>query len=86
MACKSCKKSVFKAKLGRCNFCMWMNFLLLMISAIGCFITYQQGLRQVQSIALLFTFIISAVLMSLHIVAYLYYRFKGIRYPTQDAQ
>ena len=76
MTCKSCGQSLFKQKLGRCKTCMWLNFLLLIGSAGGWFIAYQSAPKQVGTIALLLTFMASAALMTLHIGAYLYYRYK----------
>lgn len=75
---------MFKEKLGRCQFCMWLNLFLLITSALGWFLCFQSAPRSVETIALLFAFIGTALLMSLHIVAYLYYRLKGIKHPTQD--
>ena len=84
MACRSCKSNIFKEKLGRCKSCMWLNFFLLAASASGWFICSQTAAKQVETIALLLTLIASALLMSLHIGAYIYYRYKGIKNPTQD--
>lgn len=84
MACQYCDKNIFKEKLGRCQFCMCLNFFLLVASAGGWFICSQSAPRSVEAIALLFALIATALLMSLHIGAYLYYRLKGIKHPTQD--
>ncbi len=84
MACQFCDKNVFKEKLGRCKFCMWLNFFLLVASATGWFICYQSAPKQVETIALLLTLIASSLLMILHIGAYIYYRYKGIKNPTED--
>lgn len=84
MTCQRCKSNLFKEKLGRCQFCMWLNAILLITSAIVWFIFYQSAPTQVETIALLLTFIASVLLMSLHIGAYIYYRLKGIKHPTQD--
>ncbi|MCG6201172.1 DUF3624 domain-containing protein [Psychromonas antarctica] len=84
MACKFCDENRFKEKLGRCKTCIWLNLLLLVSSAIGCFIYYQSAPREVATIALLLTFIASGFLMLLHAGAYLYYRFTGVKHPTQD--
>ena len=84
MACQLCKNNLFKEKLGRCKSCMWLNFFLLTASAIGWFICSASAARQVETIALLLTLIASAVLMSLHIGAYLYYRYKGNKNLTQE--
>ena len=82
MACQFCQGQLFKDKLGRCKTCMLLNFILLLVSALGWFGFYQETPAQVDAIALLFTFIGSALLMILHIFAYLYYRvvdFKKLR-------
>ena len=84
MGCQLCDKNIFREKLGRCRSCMWLNFFLLTASAGGWFICSQSAPKQVETIALLLTFLGSALLMSLHIGAYLYYRYKGIKNPTQD--
>jgi len=84
MTCQNCKKSLFKEKLGRCKFCMWLNFGLLITTAIAWFIRYQFAPTEVETIALLLTFIASVLLMSLHIGAYCYYRLQGVKHPTQD--
>lgn len=84
MTCKSCKSHLFKEKLGRCRTCMWLNLFLLLVSGGGWFIFYQLNPKQVETIALLLTFIAIAGLMSLHISAYLYYRYKGVKHPTKD--
>ena len=84
MACQACKKNLFKEKLGRCKTCMWLNVFLLTASAVGWLLSYQAAPRQIETIALLITFIASALLMSLHIAAYLYYRCRGIKKPTED--
>ena len=57
---------------------------LLLITAAGWFIRYQFAPTEVETIALLLTFIASALLMSLHIGAYCYYRLQGVKHPTQD--
>jgi hypothetical protein len=82
--CKFCAKNTFREKLGRCQFCMWLNLLLLVASAISWFICYQSAPREVATIALLLTFIATALLMLLHIGAYIYYRYQGVTNPTQD--
>jgi hypothetical protein len=84
MSCKSCKGHFFKEKLGRCRFCMWLNFFLLVSSSAGWLYLYQTAPKQVETIALLFTLIASGILMALHIGVYLYYRLQGIKHPTQD--
>lgn len=84
MACQFCQGQLFKDKLGRCKTCMLLNFVLLLASALGWFCFYQETPKQVDAIALLLTFMASALLMVLHISAYLYYRCKGIKNPMQD--
>ena len=84
VACELCNKNTFKEKLGRCQFCMWLNFFLLLASAIGWFICYQSAPREVATIALLLTFIAAALLMLAHISAYFYYRYSARQNPKQD--
>jgi hypothetical protein len=62
---------------------MWINFCLLIGSAFGWYLSFQSAPKHVATIALLLTLFASAVLMSLHIGAYLYYRSKGIN-PMED--
>lgn len=73
MACTDCD-SVWKQKLGRCKRCMWFNFILLLLSAIGSYYTVLEQPKSVQTIALLFTLFFSALLMLLHGIAFIYYR------------
>ncbi|WP_435236184.1 DUF3624 domain-containing protein [Psychromonas sp. PT13] len=86
MVCKSCRDNIFREKLGRCRRCMWINVLLLMGSALGLVFSFQSAPEHVATIALLLTFVASGVLMAFHAMFYLYYRSKGIRYPTEDKQ
>jgi len=79
MACQFCQGQLFKDKLGRCKTCMLLNFILLLVSALGWFCFYQEIPKQVDAIALLLTFIASALLMFLHICAYLYYRVTDLK-------
>lgn len=83
MACQYCQKSLFKEKLGRCRFCMWLNLFLLFATGLGCYLFCQTGIKRVEVIALVFAFVASAFLMLMHIGAYLFYRFKGIKKPTE---
>ena len=75
MACKYCDDNIWKQKLGRCKRCMWLNFILLVVSASLSYFWFQTEPKSVQTIALLFAFFASAVLMLLHSFAFLYYRF-----------
>ena len=83
MACQLCTGDFFKEKLGRCQFCMWLNFALLCVSAGSWLLWCQSAPKRVESIALLLTFIGCAIWMCLHIGAYLYYRLQGIKNPTK---
>ena len=83
MACKYCQKSLFKEKLGRCHFCMWLNLFLLLVTGFGCYVFYKMGLKRVEVVALAFAFVASAFLMLMHVSAYFFYRFKGIKKPTE---
>ena len=74
---------MFKEKLGRCLFCMWLNFFLLLVTGFGCYLFYNMGLKRVEVVALAFAFVASAFLMLMHVGAYLLYRFKGIKKPTE---
>ncbi|WP_028863184.1 DUF3624 domain-containing protein [Psychromonas aquimarina] len=84
MACKFCRESLFREKLGRCKRCMWLNLGLLIFSGGGWYLLQQSGPRQVETIALLLTFSGALLLMLLHIGAYIYYRLQGITHPTED--
>ncbi|WP_019613597.1 DUF3624 domain-containing protein [Psychromonas ossibalaenae] len=84
MTCKFCTESLFKEKLGRCKRCMWLNLTLLICSAAGWYFLQQSGPRQVETIALLLTFLASSLLMLLHIGAYIYYRLRRVAHPTED--
>ena len=74
MACTNCDDNIWKQKLGRCKRCMWLNFLLLVVSAGLSFYMWQTEPKSVQTIALLFALFCSALLMLLHTIAFLYYR------------
>lgn len=76
MTCSACTDNIFKEKLGRCQSCMIVNFVLFVGSAIGWYICYQSAPKQVATIALLFTLIGSGLLMALHIGAVIYYHYK----------
>lgn len=76
MACTDCSHDIWKQKLGRCKRCMWFNFILLLLSAIGSYFMVQAQPTSVQTIALLFTLLVSALLMLLHCVAFIYYYFS----------
>jgi hypothetical protein len=75
MACTNCDNNIWKQKLGRCRRCMWLNFILLVGSAIFSYLMWQTEPKAVKTIAMLFTLFASAVLMFLHTIAFLYYRF-----------
>ncbi|GLS90688.1 hypothetical protein GCM10007916_17550 [Psychromonas marina] len=74
MACTDCNNNIWKQKLGRCKRCMWINFFLLLLSAVASYFMMQSEPKSVQTIALLFTLFFSALLMFLHLVAFTYYR------------
>tara|TARA_R110001583_G_scaffold7720_8_gene37911 strand:- start:9526 stop:9774 length:249 start_codon:yes stop_codon:yes gene_type:complete len=75
MACAGCDNNIWKQKLGRCKRCMWFNFILLVGSAIFSYFLWQTEPKSVQTIAMLFALFCSALLMLLHTIAFLYYRF-----------
>ncbi|WP_413700667.1 DUF3624 domain-containing protein [Psychromonas sp. KJ10-10] len=75
MACAGCEKSIWKQKLGRCKRCMWLNFMLLVASSVFAYFMWQAEPKSVQTIAMLFAFFSSALLMLLHVIAFLYYHF-----------
>ena len=83
MACTDCD-SVWKQKLGRCKRCMWFTFILLILSTIGSYFMFQTDPKSVQTIALLFTLFFSALLMLLHSVAFIYYRFNKSKVDTHS--
>ena len=78
MACTDCDSNIWKQKLGRCKRCMWLNFILLLVSAFLSYFMVQEQPKSVHTIALLFALFASALLMLLHTIAFIYYRvFKG---------
>lgn len=84
MACRDCDNNIWKQKLGRCKRCMWLNFLLLLLSALLSYFMMQQQPKSVQTIAVLFTLFASALLMLLHTIAFIYYRlFKGDKHSLK---
>jgi type IV secretory pathway TrbL component len=74
MACTNCDNNIWKKKLGRCERCMWLNFVLLLVSAIFSYFMVQVQPKSVETIAVLFTLFCSALLMLLHMIAFIYYR------------
>ena len=82
MACIHCDKNIWKQKLGRCSRCMWLVFLLLSGSAILSYFMFQAQPKSVETIAMLFTLFCSAILMLLHTIAFLYYRFFKVNKHT----
>jgi hypothetical protein len=69
--------SVFKEKVGRCKQCMTLNFLLLIgFSGIYLWGSIDQWLA-VQQVAFLMCFLLTAILMGLHVIAWCYYRLIG---------
>ncbi|WP_022941535.1 DUF3624 domain-containing protein [Psychromonas hadalis] len=79
MACTNCDKNIWKQKLGRCKRCMWLNFFLLLASAVLSYFMVQSQPKSVQTIAALFALFFSALLMLSHTVAFIYYRFTKAR-------
>lgn len=77
MACHQCTGNIWKQKLGRCKRCMCINLLLLLASALGSYWMLHTQPKSVQAIAMFFTLFFSALLMFLHVIAYLYYRVTG---------
>ena len=75
MACTDCDKNIWQQKLGRCKRCMWLNFMLFIVSTVLSYFMWQTEPKSVQTIAMLFTCFGSTLLMLLHIIAFLYYRF-----------
>jgi len=75
MTCSRCADNIWKQKLGRCKRCMWINFVVLVISALSTYFMVQESPKSVETITLLFTLFTSALLMLLHISAFVYYRF-----------
>ncbi|MCP4321210.1 MAG: DUF3624 domain-containing protein [Psychromonas sp.] len=75
MACSGCDDNIWKQKLGRCKRCMWINFIILVIAALGSYFMIQESSKSVETIALLFTLFVTALLMLLHISAFIYYHF-----------
>ena len=76
MACTVCDHNIWKQKLGRCKRCMWFNFVLLLVTAGFSYPMWQTDPKSVQTIAMLFALVASAVLMFLHVIAFLYYYFR----------
>lgn len=76
MACTDCKHNIWKQKLGRCQRCMWFNFILLLVTGGFSYSMWQTDPKSVQTIAMLFALVASATLMLLHVIAFLYYRLK----------
>ena len=56
---------------------MWLNFILLLLSAVGSYFMVQIEPKSVQTITLLFTLFFSALLMFLHLIAFIYYRLSN---------
>jgi uncharacterized protein YybS (DUF2232 family) len=83
MACSDCNNNIWKQKLGRCKRCMWLNFILLVGSAIFSYLMWQKDPKAVQTIAMLFAFFASAFLMIIHMIAFLYYRFSKVDQKTK---
>ena len=83
MACTNCE-NVWKQKLGRCKRCMWFNFILLLLSAVGSYYMMLEQPKSVSTIALLFTLFFSALLMLSHGVAFIYYRFNKTKGGTHN--
>ncbi len=72
MACKECKKTLLKQKLGRCKSCMWQ---LLILSTAGWLLWLYFYLEQpfrVESIALLFFSGATTCLLITHLVVLLF--------------
>jgi len=79
MACDSCLSNLIKEKLGRCKQCMIMNFILLVIGLmLYRWLDFTQ-LLAVQRIALYLFIGFCGGLMSAHLIAWGYYRYKNKR-------
>ena len=79
MACEFCAGKFIQQKLGRCKQCMWLNFLLLLISLSLYLYVDVKNLQAVQYVALVMLVGASSLLMLSHIVAWCFYRFTGNR-------
>jgi len=77
MSCDFCGGNFIAQKLGRCKQCMWLNLMLLVLATVLYLWLDVKQLQAVQRVALLMLLWSSAVLMSLHIIAWCYHYFKG---------
>ena len=76
MSCKICSSEIFKQKLGRCKQCMQINLFLLLAGIFAYLFIDLKKLQAVQEVALLMFIGATAILMSAHIIAWCFHRFK----------
>lgn len=67
---------MFKQKLGRCKQCMVINLIMLVLGLIAYSLIDLKKLQAVQEVALLMFIGATAILMSAHIIAWCFHRFK----------
>ncbi|TEW52763.1 DUF3624 family protein [Psychromonas algicola] len=77
MSCKICSSEMFKQKLGRCKQCMVINLIMLVLGLIAYLLIDLKKLQAVQEVALLMFIGATAILMSAHIIAWCFHRFKN---------
>ena len=77
MSCKICSSEVFKQKLGRCKQCMLINLVMLIFGIIAYLLIDFKKLQAVQEVALLMFIGVTVILMSAHLVAWSFHRFKN---------
>jgi len=80
MSCELCATTLIKQKLGRCKQCMWINFILLTLTAGIYYWIDISALQAVQRIALSMFLVILGLLMVAHLSAWVFYRWKGSKY------
>ena len=77
VSCKICSSEMFKQKLGRCKQCMLINLIMLIFGLIAYLLIDLTKLQAVQEVALLMFIGATAILMSAHIIAWCFHRFKN---------
>ncbi|WP_299663737.1 DUF3624 family protein [uncultured Psychromonas sp.] len=77
MSCEFCATTLIKQKLGRCKQCMWINFILLALTAIIYYWIDISALQAVQRVALIMFLGSLVLLMLVHLSAWSFYRWKG---------
>lgn len=76
MACDDCISTVLKQKLGRCKRCMLQLLVLSLICWPLWFWLYSDSPRVVESIALLMFSAAFSGLLLLHLLLWIYYKFR----------